>query len=80
MSSEKSGDVLALVSEVFAPVEVRPESTFDDLGADSLQLLRLMNDFHTEFDVQVDVIDMFTVENIAELVTLIESRRASSGV
>ena len=80
MSNEKSGDVMALVSEVFAPAEVRPDSTLDDLGADSLQMLRLMNDLQTEFDVHVDVIDMFTVESIADLIQLVESRRAPSGV
>lgn len=80
MSNAHSGDVMSLISGVFAPVEVAPERTLDDLGATSLHLLRLMNELQTEFDVQLDVIDMFTVEKVSDLIQLVESRRAPSGV
>jgi acyl carrier protein len=78
MSNEESGDVMSMIAEVFAPAEVTPDSTLDALGASSLHLLRLMNDFQSEFDVHLDVIDMFTVETVGDLTALVESRRAAT--
>ena len=70
---------MAVFSEAFASVEVTAESTLFDLGANSLDLLRLMNQFQQKFDVLLDVVDMFSAENVGELVQLVESRRPVTG-
>jgi acyl carrier protein len=71
---------MSVISEVFAPAEVSPESTFDDLGASSLHLLRLVSSFNRRFDVALDVVDMFSVDNVGDLIRLVEERMARSGL
>ncbi|MGE7437909.1 acyl carrier protein [Kitasatospora sp. NPDC001175] len=78
MSNEQSDDLMSVISEVFAPLEVSLDSTFDDLGATSVSLLRLMVSIQSTFDVDLDVVDMFTVANVGELVQLAEQRIAAS--
>lgn len=80
MSNEQSHDLMSVISEVFAPAEVSPESTFDDLGASSLHLLRLVSSFNRRFDVALDVVDMFSVDNVGDLIRLVEERMARSGL
>ncbi|MBM7442867.1 acyl carrier protein [Streptomyces sp. HB132] len=80
MSNEKSDDVMSVVSEEFAPLEVSPDSTFDDLTADSVSLLRLMVAIQSKFDVDLDVVDMFTVGNVGDLIQLVEERMDRRGV
>ncbi|MEU1128297.1 acyl carrier protein [Streptomyces sp. NPDC005900] len=80
MSDIQSADLLSVISEVFAPLEVSPDNTFDDLGATSVSLLRLMVSIQSAFDVPLDVVDMFTVENVGELMQLVEERMPQSGV
>ncbi|MER5570522.1 acyl carrier protein [Streptomyces goshikiensis] len=74
MSNEQSDKLMSVISEVFAPLEVSLDSTFDDLGATSVSLLRLMVSIQSAFDVDLDVVDMFTVTNVGELVQLVEER------
>ncbi|MFE5583109.1 acyl carrier protein [Kitasatospora sp. NPDC056531] len=69
---------MSVISEVFTPLEVSLDSTFDDLGATSVSLLRLMVSVQSTFDVDLDVVDMFTVANVGELVQLVEQRIAAS--
>ncbi|KOU23528.1 hypothetical protein ADK52_17555 [Streptomyces sp. WM6372] len=78
MSNEQPGGLMSVISEVFAPLEVTLESTFDDLGATSVSLLRLMVSIQSAFDVDLDVVDMFTVANVGELVELVEERIPAS--
>ncbi|MFG2863844.1 acyl carrier protein [Streptomyces sioyaensis] len=78
MSNEQPGDLMSVISEVFAPLEVALESTFDELGATSVSLLRLMVSIQSTFDVDLDVVDMFTVTNVGELVQLVEERIPAS--
>ncbi|KPC80813.1 MULTISPECIES: acyl carrier protein [Streptomyces] len=80
MSNEQSDDLMSVISEVFAPLEVSRDSTFDDLTADSVSLLRLMVAIQSKFDVDLDVVDMFTVGNVGELIDLVEGRMAHRGV
>lgn len=80
MSNEQSDDLMSVISEVFAPLEVSPDSTFDDLTADSVSLLRLMVAIQSKFDVDLDVVDMFTVGDVGELIDLVEGRMAPRGV
>ncbi|MEU1090211.1 acyl carrier protein [Streptomyces sp. NPDC005576] len=78
MSNEQPGDLLSVISEVFAPLEFTLASTFDELGATSVSLLRLMVSIQSTFDVDLDVVDMFTVTNVGELVQLVEERIPAS--
>ncbi|MEV6580861.1 acyl carrier protein [Streptomyces sp. NPDC051582] len=78
MSNEQPGGLMSVISEVFDPLEVTLESTFDDLGATSVSLLRLMISIQSAFDVDLDVVDMFTVSNVGELVQLVEERIPAS--
>lgn len=76
MSNEQSDDLISVVSEVFAPLEVSLDSTFDGLGASSVSLLRLMVSIQSKFDIDLDVVDMFTVNDVGDLIRLVEERMA----
>lgn len=80
MSNTQSGDLMSVISEVFAPLEVSLDDTFDDLGATSVSLLRLMVSIQNRFDVTLDVVDMFTVDKVGDLVELVETRMPRSGL
>lgn len=80
MSNDKSDDLMSVISEAFAPAEVTPDSTLFDLGATSLSLLRLMASLQRRFDVALDVVDMYSVDSIGELVRLVEERRSTDSV
>ena len=69
-------DVLSVVSEVFSPLEISAEDSFDDLEATSVLLLRLMVTLRDQFDIPLDVVDMFDVETIGDLVQLVNGRVA----
>lgn len=79
MSNEKSDDLISLLSEVFAPLEVSLDSTLDGLEATSVTLLRLMVSIKRRFDVDLDVVDMFTVDDVGDLVRLVEERMTQKG-
>ncbi|MBV1855874.1 acyl carrier protein [Catellatospora tritici] len=74
MSNEQANSLMSVITQVFAPLEVSPDSTFDDLGATSVSLLRLMVSLQSSFDVDLDVVDMFTVRNVGELIQLVQER------
>lgn len=71
---------MSVISEVFAPEEISPDGTFDDLGATSVLLLRLMVALQREFNVDLDVVDMYSVEDVADLIRLVEERMTRSGL
>ena len=51
------------------PLEnVRPESTFEELGVDSLDRLNILFDLESEFDVEINDEDAKRVSNIDEMV------------
>ena len=65
------------------PLEnVRPESTFEDLGIDSLDLLNILFDLESEFDIEIDDEEAKKVTNVGEMVAgisqLLEAKRAAS--
>jgi acyl carrier protein len=80
MPNEQSDHVMSVIAEVFAPTEVAPESTFDDLGVTSVMLLRLMVSLQRECGAELDVIDMFSVDDVGALVRLVEERSSRSGL
>jgi len=65
------------------PLEnVRPESTFEDLGIDSLDLLNILFDLESEFDIEIDDEEAKKVTNVGEMVAgisqLLEAKRTAS--
>ena len=65
------------------PLEnVRPESTFEDLGIDSLDLLNILFDLESEFDIEIDDEEAKKVTNVGEMVAgisqLLEANRTAS--
>ena len=77
MSSSRSDNVLAAVAEVFAADEVAPESTFEDLGSTSVLFLRLLVFLQRHLDADIDVVDMYSVETVADLIQLVDERTTS---
>lgn len=69
-----SSEVISVISDVFAPLEVAPDSRLEDLEANSVFLLRLMVALQREFDVDLDVVDMFSVDDVNQLVQFVEER------
>jgi acyl carrier protein len=74
MPNEKPDDLMSVISEVFAPLDVSLDSTFEDLEATSVLLLRLMVSINRRCDVELDVVDMFSVDDVGDLVKLVEER------
>jgi acyl carrier protein len=55
------------------PLEsVRPESTFEELGIDSLDRLNILFDLESEFDIEIDDEEAKKVQNIPEMIAGIE--------
>lgn len=50
------------------PLEnVKPDSTFDSLGIDSLDRLNILFDLESEFDIEIDDADAKQVTSIAQM-------------
>jgi acyl carrier protein len=65
------------------PLEnVRPDSTFEELGIDSLDRLNILFDLESEFDIEIDDEQAKTVTNVGEMVAgiaqLLEAKGATS--
>ena len=51
------------------PLEsVRPESSFEELGVDSLDRLNILFDLESEFDIEIDDEEAKKVQNIPEMI------------
>lgn len=74
MAKPTQDDLILAISEIFAPLEVSADSTLDSLEATSVSLLRLMAMVQRQFHVELDVVDMYTIEVISDLIKLIEER------
>ncbi len=77
MSIQMPDDLISVVSEVFAPIAVSPDSTFEELEATSVSFLRLMAAVKRRFKVDLDVVDMFDVDDVGALIQLVEERMES---
>ena len=64
------------------PEDVKPESTFEELGIDSLDRLNILFDLESEFDVEIDDEDAKKVTNVGEMVAgithLVEAKGTES--
>ena len=64
------------------PLEsVRPDSSFEELGIDSLDRLNILFDLESEFDIEIDDEEAKKVQNIPEMIagiTQLVDAKASS--
>lgn len=65
------------------PIEsVRPDSSFESLGIDSLDRLNILFDLESEFDIEIDDEQAKQVQNIHEMIEgithLVQAKTASS--
>lgn len=64
-----------IVSELgVEEAEVKPETTFEELGADSLDLTQIVVEVEDEFDIQVEETDEF--KTVGDVVKYIDSKLA----
>lgn len=66
------------------PLEsVTPESTFEQLGMDSLDRLNILFDLESEFDIEIDDEEAKKIQNMHELLAgiayLVEKKQGESG-
>ena len=55
------------------PLEsVRPDSSFEELGIDSLDRLNILFDLESEFDIEIDDEEAKKVQNIPQMIAVIE--------
>ncbi len=63
---------------------VRPDSTFEELGVDSLDRLNILFDLESEFDIEINDEDAKRVSNIHEMVAgitlLVDAKQHGSSV
>ena len=55
------------------PSEITPESTFESLGIDSLDIVEMIMDLETELGVELEMEDQ-KISNFQELADFIESK------
>ncbi len=60
------------VKQRLSPEAVTPDSTFEELGIDSLDRLNLLFDLEGEFDVQIDDEEAKKVTNMREMIAGIQ--------
>jgi acyl carrier protein len=57
------------------PDKVTPETTWDDLKADSLDRVELAMAFEEEFGIELTDDDIETIHTVGEMIALIERKR-----
>ena len=57
------------------PADIRPDSTFDSLGIDSLDVVEMIMDLETELGVELDMEDQ-KITTFQELANFIDSKLA----
>ena len=55
------------------PAEITPDSTFESLGIDSLDIVEMIMDLESELGIELDLEDQ-TITNFRELADFIESK------
>jgi acyl carrier protein len=54
--------------------DIRPDSTWDDYGADSLAVVELVYALEQHFALSFEMADLETVRNVADIVRVIEGK------
>jgi acyl carrier protein len=72
-----SAQVKKMIADVFAleETEVAPDAHLqDDLGADSVAVMRLAEAIGTHYEIEILTEDLLELENVGELVELVGSK------
>lgn len=86
MSESVQDRVLRVIAikQRLPPESVTLESTFQELGIDSLDRLNLLFDLEGEFDVQIDDEEAKKVTNMREMIAgiqhLLDAKQSAAGV
>jgi len=59
------------------PDEVTPEASFEDLGADSLDMVELTMAFEEEFDIEIPDEDAEKIRTVQDAVSYLEEKTKS---
>ena len=75
--SEITAKVIAIVAEVkkLNAASVRPESTFEQLGIDSLDTINILYELENAFDVEIPDDEARGVKSIQDIVERLAARR-----
>ena len=67
--------IIEIASDVLGtnPDDVKEQTTFDDLDADSLDRLQLVTAMEDEFDLEIDEEKLLSISSVADAVEAIES-------
>ena len=72
------------IKQRIPPESITPDSTFQELGIDSLDRLNLLFDLEGEFDVQIDDEEAKKVTNMREMIAgiqqLVDAKQSAAGV
>ena len=71
------GKIVKLLSEQFGmePDEITEETTFEDLGADSVDLVELSMNLEEEFDIdEMGEEDIASIHNVGDLVNYLQGK------
>ena len=64
------------------PEKVKPDSTFEELGIDSMDSINILFDLESEFDIEIDDEEAKKVQNIPEMIAgithLVEAKAKAS--
>ena len=82
MDQELASKVIRIVAAVkqVSPESVRPESTFEQLGIDSLDRINILFELENEFDIDVpddEARSITSVKEIIERLSMLLQNRAS---
>jgi acyl carrier protein len=69
--------VSALVEFGEEPENVKPDSRFEDLDIDSLDLVELSQVIEDEYEIEITDADMDKIETVQDVVELITARQSS---
>ena len=56
--------------------KITDESTFEDLGADSLDTVEMIMEFEDEFEIKIPDADLEDVSTVGEAIAYLEKRKA----
>ncbi len=81
MSDELTQKVISIISEVrHIPSEkITIDSTFDDLGVDSLAGMGIIYDLESEYKIEIPNEDVFAIRDVRGMVTKLREVLAQQG-
>jgi len=78
-----NGEIIGIIAgyKELDPATVTAESTFEELGIDSLDAIDIVYEIEEKFGVQVpqDALDLNTAQRVADILAVVDSVRGSNG-